>query len=107
MSLASSTFERWQLLGALALISLFTAHNASAQTAPPANASLSPSATVAPSPIALDAWLTSPSLWQTTADHFAEAKALGFRWVSNAHDAARASSRALRIGNLPVAEVIV
>jgi hypothetical protein len=45
-------------------------------------------------------------LWQTTPDHFTEAHALGFRWVSNAHDAARASSRALRIGNLPVAEVI-
>jgi hypothetical protein len=70
----------------------------------PAPSPSSPAA--AASPIPLDSWLTSPSLWQTTPDQFPEAQALGFRWVSDAHDAARASSRALRLGTLPVAEVI-
>src|SRR4051812_12121138 len=74
-----------------------------AQTASPFPSG-SPAA--AASPIPLDSWLTSPSLWQTTSDQFPEAHALGFRWLSNMHDAARASSRALRLGILPVAEVI-
>jgi hypothetical protein len=58
------------------------------------------------STIALDSWLTSPALWRTSTTQFPESRNFGFRWVSNSHDAARASSRALRFGDLPVAEVI-
>jgi len=68
----------------------------------------SPSPTVTPAlpTVALDSWLSSPTLWETTTTHFPEARGFGLRWVSTAHDAARASSRALRLGDLPVAEVI-
>jgi hypothetical protein len=103
-----STLEQCHRLGALlTVVFSLTTHNASAQPAPSPSPSLSPAATLAASPVPLDSWLTSASLWQTTPDHFPEARALGFRWISNAHDAARASSRALRLGRLPVAEVIV
>ena len=61
---------------------------------------------MAQSPSPLDAWLTSPALWQTTPTQFPAARTLGFRWVSNAHDAARASASGLRLRDLPVAEVI-
>ena len=54
----------------------------------------------------LDAWLTGPTLWQTTPTQFPAAREMGFRWVSAAHDAARASSPGLRLGDLLVAEVI-
>jgi len=79
---------------------LVTALSVSAQTP-----SASPAATITPIP--LDAWLTSKSLWETTSVYFPQARELGFRWVSEYHDAARASSHALRLLDLPVAEVIV
>jgi hypothetical protein len=66
----------------------------------------SPSPSTTSSPATLDSWLSSPGLWETTTTHFPEARAFGLRWVSTSHDAARASSRALRLGDLPVAEVI-
>ncbi|MDQ2867835.1 MAG: hypothetical protein M3R59_05400, partial [Verrucomicrobiota bacterium] len=63
------------------------------------------SASVAPE-IQLEQWLLSDSLWQTTPEKFPNGRALGFRWVSNTYEAARASSHSLRLGQLPVAEVI-
>ena len=54
----------------------------------------------------LDGWLASPTLWQTTPDRFPLARALGFHWVSNAHDAARAANPAPRFRDLPVSEAI-
>ncbi|MDQ2919639.1 MAG: C39 family peptidase [Verrucomicrobiota bacterium] len=63
-----------------------------------------PSATVPVIP--LDPWLTSTTLWETSNLQFPEGRALGFHWVSNSHEAARASSSALRLGDLQVAEVI-
>ncbi len=65
----------------------------------------SPAGTTPPT-VSLDPWLGSPSLWETSTTRFPEAHAFGLRWVSAAHDAARASSRALRLGDLSVAEVI-
>ena len=63
-------------------------------------------ATPADATVPLDAWLTSPTLWQTTPDRFPTGRTMGFRWVSNAHDAARAVNPALHLGVLPVSEVI-
>lgn len=57
-------------------------------------------------PVLLDPWLTSATLWQTTPEQFAAGRALGFRWVSTAHDAARSASPALHLRDLPVAEAI-
>ena len=103
-----STLEQSHRLGALlSVVFALTAHDACAQPAPSSSPSLSPPATLAASPVPLDGWLTSPSLWQTTPDNFPEAQDLRFRWTSNAHDTARASSSRLRLGRLPVAEVIV
>ena len=65
-----------------------------------------PTAAAANATVALDGWLTSPTLWQTTPDQFPAWRTLGFRWVSNARDAARAANPALRLGPLPVSEVI-
>ena len=63
---------------------------------------------VAASTTSLDAWLTAPTLWQTTPETFgASVHGDGFRWVSQVHDAARAANPALRLHDLPVAEVIV
>jgi hypothetical protein len=45
-------------------------------------------------------------LWEQTSNYFPAAAAFGFRWLSDTHDTARASSRWLRLGDLPVAEVI-
>lgn len=57
--------------------------------------------------VPLDPWLTSASLWQTTPETFGpSARGLGFRWVSQARDAARAAYPVLRLHDLPVAEVI-
>lgn len=64
------------------------------------------SSPVITSPISLDAWLVSPAIWETSTVRFPEARALGFRWLSTSHDAVRASSSALHLGDLPVAEVI-
>lgn len=66
-----------------------------------------PTTTPAASAIPLDPWLTSATLWQTTPDSFTSpARTFGFRWVSQARDAARAASPLLRLHDLPVAEVI-
>ena len=65
-----------------------------------------PAAPAADATVPLDGWLTSPTLWQTTPDRFLSARTMGLRWVSNAHDTARAANPALRLGNLPVSEVI-
>ena len=78
----------------------FLAQVAKAQITP------SPSAQPTIAPISLDTWIVSPTLWETTTVQFPEAPKFGLRWVSAAQDAARASSRALRLGPLPVAEVI-
>lgn len=61
---------------------------------------------VAQPDVPLDSWLTASSLWQTTPGQFPAARTFDFRWVSTAHDAARAASPALRLHGLPVAEVI-
>jgi hypothetical protein len=67
----------------------------------------SPSPSTTPSPaISLDPWLSSAGLWETSTTHFPESQSFGLRWVSASHDSARASSRELRLGDLPVAEVI-
>jgi len=66
----------------------------------------SPSSPAITSTIPLDAWLVSSALWQTSTSRFPEARTFGFRWVSTSHDAARASVPALRLGDLPLAEVI-
>lgn len=70
------------------------------------SAEVSPSPAESPSTISLDSWIASSSLWQTSSMQFPEGRSLGFRWVSDAHDAARASSRALRLRDLSLAEVI-
>src|SRR5947208_2828427 len=91
-----STLESCRRLAVLlALVFLLIGRNALAQLSPSPSPSLGPAATVATSPVQLDTWLTSASLWQTTRNNFPEARALGFRWVSDTHDAARASSRNL------------
>ena len=79
------------------------------QGALPAQAPLpaaSPAATDG-SPVALDAWLVSPTLWQTAPDQIPAGRAMGLHWVSNAHDAARTDKGSLRLHDLPVAEMIV
>ena len=74
----------------------------SAQTPPPA----APAMTTG-SPVALDAWLVSPTLWRTAPDGIPAGRAMGLHWVSNAHDAARTARASLRLRDLPVAEMIV
>ena len=76
------------LIGCLALL-----QTANAQQSPP--------------PVPLDTWLTSPTLWQTTPQQFPAARSFGLRWVSVVHDAARTDFPALRLHDLPVAEMIV
>ena len=71
-----------------------------AQT-PPAT----PAATAGP--VSLDAWLLSPTLWQTAPEGIPSARAMGLHWVSNAHDAARTDRASLRLRDLPVAETII
>jgi hypothetical protein len=93
-------YAQSQRLAAFLAMTLFLAAKIAAQPSP----SPSPSATV--SSIPLDAWLTSASLWETSTVRFPEGRTLGFRWVSALHDAARARSPALRLGELRVAEVI-
>src|SRR3954462_14430460 len=107
MSVLVSTLKQSERLAALfAVVFLLTAYNTSAQPFPSPPPSPSPAASLAASPIPLDGWLTSASLWQTTPDHFPEAQSLGFRWTSDAHDAARAAGRGLQLGRVPVAEAI-
>ena len=68
--------------------------------------SASPSSTNAPA-VTLDAWLVSPTLWQTAPDQVPNGRALGLHWVSNAHDAARTAKASLSLRGLPVAEMII
>ena len=70
---------------------------------PPRSATILPPGQL---PVPLDSWLTSSTLWQTAPDQFPAARAFRFRWVSTAHDAARTDFPALRLRDLPVAEVI-
>ena len=95
----------------LPMVFLSAANSALGQLPSPSGSpSGPPPATVAsphPSPVPLDPWLVSSSLWETSSNYFPAGRAFGFRWLSEAHDAARASSRWLRFGDLPVAEVIV
>src|SRR5689334_19479923 len=104
-----SPFESSILVLVVGALLLGVTRDTAAQSPPasPPSTLASPSPSAAASPVPLDSWLTSGSLWQTTPDHFPDARAFGFRWVSQARDAARASSRALRLGDLPVSEVIV
>src|SRR4051812_34933316 len=90
----------------VAFLSLSAAPNGFTQPTPSPAPTRSFPASSSPSPIPLDGWLISASLWQTTPDHFPEAQSLGFRWISDAHDAARAAGRGLRLGRVPVAEAI-
>ena len=57
-------------------------------------------------PVPLDPWLTAATLWQTSPEQFPAGRVFRFRWVSTAHDAARTDFPALRLHDLPVAEVI-
>jgi hypothetical protein len=86
------------------LILFLSARILAAQQTPSPSPSPSPVPTLPP--IALDSWLSSPTLWDTSTTRFPDARTFGLHWVSTAHDAARASSRLLRLGDLSVAEVI-
>ena len=67
-----------------------------------------PLAAASPAPaVALDAWLASPTLWQTTPETVPNGRAMGLHWVSNAHDAARTARMLLTLRGLPVAETII
>ena len=77
-----------------------------AQISPAPSPSATPSAGVGAG-TALDAWLLSPTLWQTTAEQIPNGRAWGLHWVSNAHDAARTDKASLSVRGLPVAEMIV
>ena len=90
------------LIGCLAFF-----HSAEAQQSPSPVPGWLPVAAADLPPAPLDAWLTSPTLWQTTPQQFPAARAFRLRWVSTAHDAARTDFPALRLHDLPVAEVIV
>ena len=99
------SFSNWlsqsrQRVVFLVVTVFLAAHNIAAQP------SGSPSPSTTTSTVSLDTWLLSPALWETSTVRFHEARAIGFRWVSASHDSARASSLALRLGDLPVAEVI-
>ncbi|HJT82242.1 MAG TPA: hypothetical protein VJ719_13685 [Chthoniobacterales bacterium] len=96
-------------LALLALCVLAPANLTSAQVVlptPTSSPSPSPSTSQLSAAVSLDPWLTTSTLWETTSNYFPAGPAFGFRWVSDAHDAARASSRWLRLGDLQVAEVI-
>lgn len=76
---------------------------------PSPSAAVTPAPSVAVSPaqyVSLAPWLSSPSLWQTSTGDFSAARTFGFRWISDNHEAARAASQSLRLGDMPVAEVI-
>ena len=73
---------------------------------PTAPAAAAPPAAAAGGPVPLDPLLASPTLWQATPEKFPEANGLGFRWVSNAHDALRSTNPKLRLHGLPVVELI-
>ena len=73
----------------------------------PAPTATPPAANSAAPAVTLDAWLVSPTLWQTTPEQVPNGRALGLHWVSNAHDAARTSKATLTLRDLPVAEMII
>ena len=100
LSFPNRFLQSRQLVVFLVVTVCLAVHKITAQPFP------SPSSPAITSTIPLDAWLISPALWETSTTRFPDARALGFRWVSTAHDAALASSPALRLGDLPVAEVI-
>ncbi len=104
-SFASRPFPMKRLLrvsGLSAVWAVCALGSLAAQT-PPA----SPSAAATGSPVALDAWLVSPTLWQTAPGQIPAVRAMGLHWVSDAHDAARTAKASLRLRDLPVAEMIV
>ena len=70
-------------------------------------AAQTPPAATPPGPVALDAWLVSPTVWQTAPEQVPNGRAMGLHWVSNAHDAARTDKASLRLRDLPVAETII
>ena len=89
----------------LALFCVFAAVPAHSQQ-PPAPQHAPESSTGLP-PVPLDTWLTSSTLWQTSPEQFPAGRDFHFRWVSVAHDAARTDFPALRLHDLPVAEIII
>ncbi len=98
---------RLPLVFAGACLSLWWPGVVAAQSpAPPA---VVPAPTIAsPAPaVALDAWLVSPTLWQTAPEQVPNSRALGLRWVSDAHDTARTAKTSLSLRGLPVAEMII
>ena len=99
-------FSRWFYLLLAGALGLPTPHAAAQQTPAPAPKHLTAALPPGYSPVPLDAWLTSPTLWQTSPEQFPAARDFRFRWVSTAHDAARTDFPALRLHDLPVAEVI-
>jgi peptidase C39-like protein len=78
----------------LAAVFLFGAGKTSAQTSADASHPL-------------DALAGNPNLWQMTKQDFAQqTQALGFRWLSNAQDAARSGSRGVTLFQIPVYETV-
>ncbi len=101
-------FSRWFCLLLAGALGFPTPHTDAQQTPVPAPAPKRFTVALPPGqlPVPLDAWLTSPTLWQTSPEQFPAARDFRFRWVSTAHDAARTDFPALRLHDLPVAEVI-
>ena len=61
-----------------------------------------------PPPPPLDPVLMGATFWETPAPQFVEGnKALGFRWLSDAHDAAQSTVKSARFLDLPVCQSIV
>ncbi len=61
-----------------------------------------------PEPVTLDAALLAPALWDTPASQFVEAnRGLGFRWLSNAHEAAQSQRKATTFLGLPICQSAV
>lgn len=61
-----------------------------------------------PEQVALDATLLAPTLWDTPASQFvAVNRGLGFRWLSNAHEAAQSQRKATTFLGLPICQSAV
>ena len=106
-----SSIYRVPIAGAIGAFLLWRGTLA-AQQPTPSSPPTTPPATTRPAPtgnapVTLDAWLVSPTLWQTAPDQIPGGRALGLRWVSTAHDSARTNKAALTLNGLPVAEMIV
>lgn len=85
-----------KLLVLLLLAATAWAQDGSGQATPPP-----------PEPVTLDALLTAPGLWATPAAQFVEAnRALGFHWLSNAHDAAQSTRKNTAFLGLPVCQAV-